>query len=54
MYMYIVIYNLLSVCQIPLTKYNLFLYSVDFPRDRVPVVLAPLLYKDEQDITEER
>ena len=54
MYMYIVIYNLLSVCQISLSKYNLFLCSVDFPRDRVPVVLAPLLYKDEQDITEER
>ena len=26
----------------------------DFPRERVPVVLAPLLYKENQDITEDR
>ena len=26
----------------------------DFPRERVPVVLAPLLYRGQQDITEER
>ena len=26
----------------------------DFPRERVPVVLAPLLYKEAQDITEDR
>ncbi len=26
----------------------------DFPRERVPVVLAPLLYKEQQDITEDR
>ena len=26
----------------------------DFPRDRVPVVLAPLLYREQQDITEDR
>ena len=26
----------------------------DFPRERVPVVLAPLLYREEQDITEDR
>ena len=26
----------------------------DFPRDRVPVVLAPLLYREEEDITEDR
>ena len=27
---------------------------VDFPRERVPVVLAPLLYQQETDITEDR
>ena len=27
---------------------------VDFPRERVPVVLAPLLYEEQQDITEDR
>ncbi len=26
----------------------------DFPRERVPVVLAPLLYRDQLDITEDR
>lgn len=26
----------------------------DFPRERVPVVLAPLLYREDQDITEDR
>lgn len=26
----------------------------DFPRERVPVVLAPLLYREQQDITEDR
>ncbi len=26
----------------------------DFPRERVPVVLAPLLYREELDITEDR
>ena len=26
----------------------------DFPRDRVPVVLAPLLYREKQDITEDK
>ena len=26
----------------------------DFPRERVPVVLAPLLYREQLDITEER
>ena len=26
----------------------------DFPHERVPVVLAPLLYKENQDITEDR
>ena len=28
--------------------------SLDFPRERVPVVLAPLLYQNQLDITEER
>ena len=28
--------------------------SVDFPRERVPVVLAPLLYQERQDIPEDR
>ena len=26
----------------------------DFPRERVPVVLAPLLYREQLDITEDR
>ena len=26
----------------------------DFPRERVPVVLAPLLYREQRDITEDR
>ena len=26
----------------------------DFPRERVPVVLAPLIYREQQDITEDR
>ena len=29
-------------------------FTLDFPRERVPVVLAPLLYHNQLDITEER
>jgi len=36
------------------TDYKYLFLTSDFPRERVPVVLAPLLYQNQLDITEER
>ena len=32
----------------------LILFLLDFPRERVPVVLMPLIYREQLDITEDR
>lgn len=36
-------------------QYSMFdLCLIDFPRERVPVVLSPLIYREQEDITEDR
>ena len=41
-------------CVLNEKKHNVIGSIADFPREHVPVVLAPLLYREEQDITEDR
>ena len=42
-------------CLLHVNKFTRLIFIIlDFPRERVPVVLAPLLYREQQDITEDR